>query len=400
MPNLPQQIARNQYIADGITTVFNYTFLVPSANSLVNDIAVYVTVAGNLPNPATDIQPLNTAYTVQGAGVITGGTITFQPGYVPPISAVITIVRNMFVGIDTDFAVAQNFNGANLDLALERLVLIMQEYFTGLQYTTLTYPINAILPSQDLNLLPQLPNNYTWVGLDGKVVATELITQIPINYLSSPFVLTGTPVTTTGAQLNYLNFATGTTGTGELVYSNGATLLNATLTNPTITGVSFTGVTINSSTLNQPIIYQPVIHGVTDGSSAGAGIVGEYISSTVLQVSAVSLTTATPSNVTSITLTAGCWEVGAFVALIFGAGATYGIGCINTVSATTVDLAFQANSTSNSGDLCTGGGYLACTPPMKRLNLTTTTTVYLVTEAGFATSTCSACGAIYATRVR
>ena len=49
--------------------------------------------------------------------------------------------------------------------------------------------------------------------------------------------------------------------------------------------------------------------GVTTNSNATTGYVGEYISSQVAVASAVALTTATPANVTSISLTAGDWDV-------------------------------------------------------------------------------------------
>lgn len=395
MSNLPQQIARNQYIADGITTVYAYTFLVPSANSLVNDIAVYVTLSGNLPNPVTDIQPLNTAYTVQNAGVITGGTITFQPGYIPPISSIITVVRNMYVGIDTDFAVAQNFNGANLDLALERLVLIMQEYFTGLMYTTLTYPINAILPQANLNLLPQLPNNYVWVGLGGKVVATELITQIPLNSLSSPFLLNGVAVTTTGTQLNYLNFSEGTTGTGNLVYSNSPTINNPTLTGVTFgSGTTFTDVTINNPTVNggtfnQPVIYQPIIYGDTDGTDAAAGVVGEIISQVTLATS-VNLTTSTPANICTITLTPGRWYITGTMAFDPTGGTinfVQFLGGISSVSGTLPGTYSVTRSFTQYNLPATVNTNTVLLVPGCYINVSVNTPIYLVVQAAFTNGT-------------
>lgn len=175
MSLLPQQISRNQYTADGITTTYVYTFQILSANSIQNDIAVYVTDAGNTPNPTTDIQSLNTAYIVTGIGNLSGGTIVFQSGYVPPLSSIVTIVRNMSVSIETDFAVAQNFNGANLDAAFDRVVLIMQQIYTMQVFNSLGYTINAILPPNGMsNIVPPLPNNYVWIGQSGQVIAAEL----------------------------------------------------------------------------------------------------------------------------------------------------------------------------------------------------------------------------------
>jgi hypothetical protein len=49
--------------------------------------------------------------------------------------------------------------------------------------------------------------------------------------------------------------------------------------------------------------------GTTTNDDASAGQFGEVISSTILAASAVALTTGTAANVTSISLTAGDWDV-------------------------------------------------------------------------------------------
>lgn len=186
MANLPQQIARNQYTADGVTTTYAYTFEILSANSIANDIAVYVTPSGQQPNPVTDIQTLSTAYVVTGVGNVNGGTIVFQGGHIPPLSSIVTIVRNMSISIDTDFAVAQNFNGANLDAAFDRVVLILQQVYTMQAFNSLSYIINALLPpSGGTNIVPPLPDNYTWVGQGGKVIAANIETNPDLSTLRS-----------------------------------------------------------------------------------------------------------------------------------------------------------------------------------------------------------------------
>jgi len=57
--------------------------------------------------------------------------------------------------------------------------------------------------------------------------------------IPTPFTLGSTSVTTTGAQLNYLNIAAGTTGTGNIVLSISPTLTG----HPTFEGVTSTGAT-------------------------------------------------------------------------------------------------------------------------------------------------------------
>jgi hypothetical protein len=152
MSNLPQQTTINQYVADGTTTVYTYSFLILEADASANDVSVYVTPSGQTANPMADVQVLNEDYTVQNVGNVTGGTITFLPGAIPPLGAIVTIVRTMAFTIDTEFALAQNFNGANLDNAFERVVLMMQQLNTYYQNNALSYIINSYLPTLGSNL--------------------------------------------------------------------------------------------------------------------------------------------------------------------------------------------------------------------------------------------------------
>jgi len=176
MSNLPQQSTINQYVADGITTIYNYTFLILSANASANDISVYVTPSGQPAVPTSDIQVLNEDYSVQNVGNVSGGTITFLPGAIPANGSIVTIVRTMNVSIDTEFAQAQNFNGANLDSAFERVVLIMQQLNTYYMNNALSYVINSYLPTLGLNFLPVLTNvdNQVWISQGGRIIAAVL----------------------------------------------------------------------------------------------------------------------------------------------------------------------------------------------------------------------------------
>lgn len=183
MGNLPQQETLDQYVADGITTVYNYTYLILKAT----DIAAYVTPSGVVANPLVDIQPLNTAYTVQNIANLTGGTVTFQPGHIPPLGATVTLVRNMEISIDTEFAQAQNFNGQNLDNAFERVLLIMQQLNTDFQLRCLSYVINSYLPTLGTNFLPILTNidQQIWISSGGHVVAAVLEENPDVSTLRS-----------------------------------------------------------------------------------------------------------------------------------------------------------------------------------------------------------------------
>lgn len=143
------------------------------------------------------------------------------------------------------------------------------------------------------------------------------------------------------------------------------------------------------------------IVGVTTNSSASAGQVGEYIFSQVLSASAVPLTLAVAANVTSISLTAGDWDVWGGVTLK-PAGTTVTsqfVGWINTVSATQPTL--PNNGAFVNMFLPSTAGIDPTLPVgMTRLSLASTTTVYLTADALFSVSTNAVYGFIGARRVR
>lgn len=170
--NLPQQNTIDQYITDGKTAIFNYTYLI----LIDNDIAVYVTNPGDEANPDKDLQVLNQDYTVQNAGTMTGGTITFVKGKVPVAGSIVTLVRSMQVGIETEFGNAQSFNGHTLDAAFERVLLIMQEFNTQINKNNLQYIINSYLTSNLANKLPVLTtkDNQVWVSQGGNIIAAQI----------------------------------------------------------------------------------------------------------------------------------------------------------------------------------------------------------------------------------
>jgi len=169
--------------------------------------------------------------------------------------------------------------------------------------------------------------------------------------------------------------------------------LAAAVTNETGSGLLVFGTT--------PTLNQPNVVGTTTNDNAAAGSVGEFVSSTVLVGSAVALTSTIAANVTSISLTAGDWEVWGNIATTVGGGTTSTTfaGAIHTVSATFPTLpnsgaafVYSYNSPAGLPNAASVGRI--------RISIAATTTVYLVVSATFAVSTCSAYGFIGARRVR
>jgi hypothetical protein len=143
------------------------------------------------------------------------------------------------------------------------------------------------------------------------------------------------------------------------------------------------------------------IKGTNTNDSAAAGDVGEYVESIVTVGSAISLTSTVAANVTSISLTAGDWDVTGVTA--FNPAGTTSItisrGSISTTSAT-IDTS-PGRLAGHASEAQVPAGNASFYPlPVARLSLSTATTVYLVATSTFTVSTLSAYGIISARRVR
>ncbi len=142
--------------------------------------------------------------------------------------------------------------------------------------------------------------------------------------------------------------------------------------------------------------------GVTDGSNAPAGQIGEYLSATTPSSAPIPLTSAVAANVVSLALTAGDWSVAGEIVFVPAAGCS------------PVGLSSAFSTTSATIPAAPGGGYVslslpgafpagtfqAFAPGSVRVSLSAPATVYLVGSAGFTSSTMSAYGFIGARRMR
>ena len=139
------------------------------------------------------------------------------------------------------------------------------------------------------------------------------------------------------------------------------------------------------------------IVGTTLADNANAGSVGEYVTASA---TAVALTSPATSNITSISLTAGDWDVSGVVEFNAGSGAslTTAVAAVTTTSASSGGLGSRARLQVSTGVTAGATPYLPT--PVVRVNVSTTTTVYLTGTATFAGGTLSADGLIRARRVR
>lgn len=145
------------------------------------------------------------------------------------------------------------------------------------------------------------------------------------------------------------------------------------------------------------------ITGTTTNNDVQAGSVGEFIQASAASPG-TSLTTGTGANVTSISLTAGDWEVNGSIWFTGNAATTVSQvnASINIVTGTVTGTGVTSRSLMvfigavapfavNDFSVSVGA---------TRLSLAATTTVYLIAQASFAVNTASAYGQIRARRVR
>ena len=151
-----------------------------------------------------------------------------------------------------------------------------------------------------------------------------------------------------------------------------------------------------------PNLGSSKITGTATNDNATAGNIGEFVSSNIVSGSAVSLVNATAKDITTISLTAGDWDVQGMCATQPAGGTTTSAficsisPTLNTLNTTVSDSSgFGINNAAQAA-----GGAESITTDTARVSLAATTTYHLVTQASFAVSTMAAYGKIRARRVR
>lgn len=231
----------------------------------------------------------------------------------------------------------------------------------------------------------------------------------------------------------------GQTGSGSFVGSTSPTITTPTLTSPiigtgifdsngneiflfTATASAVNDVTFaNAATGNSPTFTASggdtniiltlngkgtggvALKGTGTNNNAASGQIGEIVYSNVVSGSAIALTSGIAANITSISLTAGDWDLSAVGCTNVGGSTTtsaYNFW-INTVSAS-----FPASNTNltpivgaNAIPTNTGQVFNVALPA-GRISLPSTTTLYFSVQATFAASTLSAYGWVMARRAR
>lgn len=187
-----------------------------------------------------------------------------------------------------------------------------------------------------------------------------------------------------------------TNAVSTLLYASSANVMGALATaNSGVLATGATGIPSIDTTNFAVLSTGLQLKGNNTNTAPPAGFIGQQIRSAA---TAVSLSNTVPANITSIDITTGIWDVSALGYAIF-AGA----------SGTAIQLALSTNTGSftgvTAGDnsvIASAAGLvtnLAASIPSFRVTLSSTTTYYLVIQANFTSSTCTADGRLSATRV-
>lgn len=168
--------------------------------------------------------------------------------------------------------------------------------------------------------------------------------------------------------------------------------------NLTFTRTSSTNWNCTSGTVSNILLGTPT------NNSAATGYIGEYVEGAVAEASKITLTTNVVSELTSITLTAGDWDVTALSEFQTGTATnvTILLGNLSTTSATLDTTAGRLSTLTfgSSGLAMTNSLDISVINPVYRFSLSTTTTIYLNVRGNFTVSTLKAWGILRARRVR
>lgn len=376
------------------------------------------------------------------AGTLTGNTaVTF------PTSGTLAITSQLLVSPLTTKGDIWVWSTTNDRLPVAtgdgKILQVSSGAATGLAYSTATYPsvatsTGSFIYANGTNFVASTSLWPNTVGSAGKI----LISDGTNNIYSTPLWPTtagtlGSIVISDGTnKINSTSLWPNTVGSaGKIIRSDGttnayttstfadtyavSTILYASSAN-TITGLatansgvlvtSSGGVPSISSTLpaftTSSITFNPTTSGIvgtTTNDSASAGFVGQEITSVVLVGSAVALTTNTQKTITSVSLTAGDWDVTG-VLWLDAAGTTTTSRVAVSISQTNDTVVTTPAAGGSFSQIypstSTAGANNVLAAPRCRISLASTTTVYLVALATFLVSTLSGYGNIIARRVR
>jgi hypothetical protein len=339
------------------------------------------------------------------AGGISGTSITATMIFDP---AQYDTVANQTSGA-SQVAVAPNFwaptvpltctttNGSSTLSNVYPIGILQNGDFVASPNLSVSSPIRVVSGGGTATVVLSGGANATSVGhtITGISVAASAVVTVSDTTGMNPFTVNQQLVFAGAAGMTQINGLTGTiTAIGG---SSGAWTATVNINSSgfsawTSGGTATIGVPLYFSQLYQPVLTTPF------NQASAVGAVGSYASATVASGSAVSLTTATPANITSISLTPGDWDVTGVVDYTPGTITSItilqqGIGLASATFGPQDTYSMETNAAE-----IPGANQIANPTPVVRVNVTATTTVYLVASATFTASTLAAYGTIRARR--
>lgn len=375
-------------IIPGVTSVTGTANRITSTGGFAPVIDIASTYVGQ-----TSITTLGTIATGTWQGTLIG--ITYGGTGVSSVTT--TPTASSFAGWDSNknlsaFNLINGFTTTATAAGITTLTVsstYIQE-FTGATTQTVVMPVAAtMVAGQSYYIINNSSGNIT---LQSSGANTILVMAANTSAIITCVLNSGTTAASWNASYIFDNGAgvLSITGTANQVIasaSTGAITLSLPQSIATSSAVTFASVAFSSAS---------GIIGTTTNNNAAAGSVGELISSQVLAASGVSLTNNISANVTSISLTAGDWDVYGNVYCVFSTLGLNVVGWISATSATLPDTSRVVQIGISPAGLVNNG----LTVPYVRVSVASTTTYYLSGYATFATGTATLSGGIFARRAR
>lgn len=292
-------------------------------------------------------------------------------------------------------------------------------------WSTATYPATAgtsgnVLTSDGTNWASSAPagSSTSTITDDTTTNATVYPVWVTANTGSLPLKVSSTklsfnPSTAVLTGVTNMQGLTGTLSAPTSIQSSAG--VNVLAFGYTASAVNYIGIS-NNTTGNRPLISVSgtdtniemqligkgtggvVIQGTSTNNAVATGYVGELVSSVIASASAVTVGNATATNITTISLTAGDWDLWGNINMSLSAVgnvAMYGWISITSASLPNESLFNAINLSTVS--LFSGTGFAV---PGLTLQLAATTTVYLSCYQNQTSGTTKFCGGIFARRRR
>lgn len=355
-----------------------------------------------------------TSQIVNGPPTGVGSTVNTDGGTIPTFAKTLAdISHGSFTGPITTSDATQSTSPVTGSITTAGGLGVVKDIFCGGTYNGAAILSTGTLGGADIvsvSASQTLTNKTLTAPVIGTITNTGTLT-LPTS--TDTLVGRATSDTLTNKTLTAPSISTITNG-GTLTLPSGTdtivgrattdTLTNKTLTSPTINGATVSGTFAGAVTYSGAVAFSGTITpsqtngivGTTTNNSANAGSVGEFASNST---TGTSLPNNTNTNATSISLTAGDWDVDGVIGIV-PAGATTLANIQAGISTTSAAMPTAIGGRTIFGPAGAAGVGSNVPAPRTRISLASTTTIYLVAFSGVNVSTATVDGFIRARRVR